>query len=314
MNTIHEVLEKYNVPMAGVGQHHHARPGWIQTDCPNCTPNSGKYRLGYNTNGHYWNCWACGPKQFTYCVADLIRKTVAETKEIIKGIKISKVEFVKTKASGALVMPRSSVKEASLAHRSYLHQRGFNRKTIEQLWHVSYIGLDFEGLNWRIVIPIRYNGVTVSWTTRSIKPDAVRRYWSAKPEKELMLHKDLLYGEEYCRTDSIVIHEGPLDVWTTGPGSVCTFGTNFSSAQIAKMAQYRKRYVCFDSTPEGQVSAKKLCSLLKGFEGQTFNVILEAKDAGEQAKRPREVENMRSRLLWPSEPVWLRRYREIKAA
>jgi len=193
---------------------------------------------------------------------------------------------------GKLEMPRG-VAPLQYAHHNYLRGRKFKVKKLERLWEIKGIGIAAE-LSWRIFIPIFYNGTMVSWTTRSIVDKHKDRYVSASPKQESIDHKELLYGEDYCR-HSVVLCEGPTDVWRIGPGAVCSFGTTYSRSQVLKLSQYPVRVICYDDEPEAQHRADELCNLLAPFDGDTFKVTLNAKDPGEALEE--EIEELRQRFL-----------------
>lgn len=133
----------------------------------------------------------------------------------------------------------------------------------------------------------------VSWTTRTIGNGV--RYLSARPEEEKLNHRHLLYGEDLVPGHAIIVHEGPADVWRTGPGAVATFGTGFQRSQILKLSRYPTRVVCFDNEPAAQEMADKLCDLLVPFPGRTINVRLESgKDAADCDEE--EIEQLREYL------------------
>ena len=179
---------------------------------------------------------------------------------------------------GKLELPRH-VNPIMDAHRRYLEGRGFDVDQLVNLWGIQATSI-LSKPSWSVFIPIVYRGEFVSWTTRAIGANARTRYVSAKPSQEIYHHKDLLYGEDLCGT-SIAVLEGPLDVWAVGPGATCTFGTNFTRAQVRKIANYPNRVICYDSTREGQMQARRLCQALAAFPGTTTNVVLDAKDAAE---------------------------------
>ena len=167
-------------------------------------------------------------------------------------------------------------------HIAYLKSRNFSPRKIQLLWKIQGIGIGGQHA-WHIYIPIIHKGKTVSWTTRrcaNIDP----RYQSAKPEQEILHHKDLLYGEDYC-SQGIIIHEGPTDVWRTGPGAVATLGTSFTIPQVARMVKYPKRVICFDSSAAAQRRARQLFDLLLPYPGETLNVRLESGDDPAEASR-----------------------------
>ena len=185
------------------------------------------------------------------------------------------------------------------AHRQFLRDRDFNPDRIEKVWGIE--GLGMEGhyksngkripLKWRLYIPIETAGVVSSWTTRTISHDPdTCRYISAPPDHERINHKQLLYGEDYAG-QSIIIVEGPTDVWRIGPGAVATFGTRPTAAQIIRMGRYIERYVLFDHGAERYSQA--LVEALSAFPGKTHVIELDADDPGSMtSKELRQVRNL----------------------
>jgi hypothetical protein len=201
-------------------------------------------------------------------------------KNLLDGLETS--QFKKEKPTGKLVIPKG-VGELMPAHIKYLIQRGFNYKEIRHIWKIQGIGIASH-LAWRIFIPIIHHEETVSWTTRSIsKSKKVTRYISAPLEEESIPHKSLLYGEDFAH-HSIIITEGPLDVWKIGPGAAAT-----------KIAQYPTRVICFDNTKQAQLRAYQLCNDLSVLPGKTYNILLDAKDAGSATEK--EIEKLRKKFL-----------------
>lgn len=287
-----EFLEYYEVPVVQEGEHEHARAGWIQCDCPTCSPNWSHFRLGYNLEGHYFNCWGCGPKQLT---PTLIALTGAPYKEIKKFLEDFTVPELgeRVERRGKLVLPKGLKDLDELPHHQrYLRERGFRYRDLVRLWGIQGLGHG----KWSIFIPFQFRGETVSYTTRKIN-DKGRRYDSCPLEHEAMNAKELLYGEDYVR-HSIIVVEGSIDVWSIGPGSAGIWGTGYTQPQLARIAKYPKRTLCFDSEPEAQERARQLMDDLSVFPGKTYNVVLSYKDANETLlKKPREIEQLRRRFL-----------------
>lgn len=269
-----ELLQTLEIPYKTEG-HEHCRPGWIQLDCPFCSKGWGHFRLGYSLDGGFLNCWSCGPHRLIDTLVEATGLSYGRCKALLNDIEQPRFA-PKERGHGKLVLP-PGMDTLLQAHRSYLSRRGFAPSKIERLWGIKGFG-PVGNFAWRIFIPIHYQGEVVSWTTRSIVDSGVR-YLSAKPEQEAMNHKELLYGEDYCR-HSVVVHEGPTDVWCTGPGAVATLGTGFSRAQVLKLSKYPVRGICFDNEPTAQKRARELCDMLESFPGETYNIILRSKDAG----------------------------------
>lgn len=270
MITFVDILQEAGVPIAS-GDHRHSRDGWLQIDCPWCGPKSGKFHLGYNQSGQYLNCWRCGKKDLTKTIAALTGKPWQAAKELVRQIPRERGATPRV-YDGTLINP-PGVQPLLAAHQDYLVGRNFtNWQDLVALWDIQGIGLSPK-LGWRIFIPIFHQGQQVSWTTRSIGAEARLRYISADPNHESMSHKKILYGEDYCR-HAVIITEGPLDTWAIGPGAVATLGTSYSRGQLAALAKYTVRAICFDAGAEE--TASRLMSELLLFPGETINIRLES--------------------------------------
>lgn len=289
--TFAEALRELGVECATDGRY--CRPGWVQFRCPFCvlssTSDPNKLYAGFNSAAGYVNCWRCGPHSAVQTVVELSGKTWGEVRSLLGDLDLDRK--ISTPKRGKLKLPKG-VGELLHAHREYLRGRKYDVSELEQLWGIRGIGIASH-LSWRIFIPIMLQGEVVSFTTRSLLATGTR-YISAGPSEESVDHRDLLYGEDYCG-NAVVVHEGPFDVWRTGPGSVATLGTSYSKAQVRRIARYPRRVVCFDNEPDAQRRARKLCSLVEVFPGETYNVVLKGKDASASSRK--EIRKLRRRFL-----------------
>ncbi len=281
-----DILRQLNIEFKPSG-HHHCRPGWIQLDCPFCGKDTHNWHMGYSLAGHYLNCWRCGSHRPIETLVEATGLSFNECRVLLDEVTLAVVK--KEKVKGKLIVPKG-VGNLKLPHARYLIERGFLPGDIVKLWKIHGIVIS-ANLFWRIYIPIIYHGQTVSWTTRSISNDKrTTRYISASLKEESRPRVELLYGEDFAR-QSIVVQEGPLDAWRIGPGAVATLGTGYSNAQLFRMAQYKKRVICFDNEKEAQARARKLCDDLSVYPGVTYNVQLDAKDSA--AASVKEVRRLR---------------------
>ncbi len=288
MPTVTDILLDAGIPHAGA-EHHHGRPGWVQVDCPWCR-STGKYLLGISLTTGAAACWTCGRKNTAAVLAMLTGQTPRAMRDRLDRVVLAPAPVRKT---GRLALP-AGVCDMQSGHRHYLTGRGFDPDHVARVWGVRGIG-QAAALRWRIYIPIYHHGVVVSWTTRAIKKSEHQRYISAPAASEAVNHKDILYGADYAR-HAVIIHEGPVDVWATGPGAVATFGTAYTESQLSAMSKYPVRVVCYDNEPAAQRRARDLANVLSPYPGTTHNVVLEsAKDAG--AAHPDELKELRKTFL-----------------
>ncbi len=282
MNNLTELFQEHNIPLAPPG-HRHVRTesGWIGVDCPNCSPTSNKFRLGFNVNSGAAVCWNCGKLDSVAVFATLARIEQRYAAKLLLGHR-KPLGTVKNAPNGVLSLPSSG--DLLPAHRQYLIKRGFDPDEIVETWGISGIG-PVSKLAWRILIPIYdANGDLVSWTTRAIGKDAKPRYVSAGLDEESVNHKSLLYGSHLTR-HSIVVCEGPISAWGIGPGAVAVLGVNYSQDQLNEIGRYPIRAICFDAVPDAQRRAEKLCRDLAALPGVTHNIRLDSgKDTGECSK------------------------------
>jgi len=289
MATIRDILIDHNIPHVG-GEHHHGRPGWIQVDCPWCGTGTGSYHLGISLSTGAASCWRCGRQNTAAVLAALTGKARRSMRERIDG---AVWEAPPVRHTGRLRLP-SGRGPLLPGHTAYLAARGLDGATMATLWGVEGIG-HAARLRWRLFIPIHHHGEIVSWTTRTVNPRDRQRYISASLEDEAIPHKRILYGADYAR-HAIVIHEGPIDVWATGPGAVATCGTAYTEAQLKAMARYPIRAVCYDTDPEAQRRARVLANALSVYPGTTHNVLLET-GADAAAADPDEIAAVRRAFL-----------------
>ena len=270
--------------------HEHCRPGWIQIDCPFCEK-SGHFRMGYNLAHGYVHCWACGSHRLIDTLVQLTGLHWRDVRDAIGLVERDISHEAYKPIRGNLEVP-FPVMPLMQPHKQYLRGRGFKPKKLVQLWDLQGIGVHHSHA-WRIYIPIVLNGTVVSWSTRAVKGQK-QRYLSAAARQEARNHKEILYGEDYCQ-HSIVVNEGPTDVWAIGPGAAATCGIGYSKAQLARIAEYSIRVIIFENAVDAKDRARKLCKELQAFDGDTFNIQLDAKDPAVADKK--EIDEIRRRFM-----------------
>jgi hypothetical protein len=284
MSRITELFQQFGIPFKKEGEHEHARSGWTQVDCPYCSPHNGHFRLGFSLRHRGARCWKCGPVPAARAFAELARVPYGRARELLGGLT---PEGYAPKARGTLRRPPGTG-PLKAAHELYLEGRGFDPGRLTRLWGVLGIGQQPHARAWSLYVPVTFGGREVSFTTRTVRAGAATgagRYNSAKPEEEEIPHRSLLYGEDEVPGSSVIVVEGVADVWAIGPGAVATFGTAVTPAQVGRIVRFPRRAVLFDSEPDAQRAADRLCELLAIFPGRTERLQLrsgkDAADAGE---------------------------------
>lgn len=293
--TITDILDALGVEYVQHGEHHHAGYGWVQTDCPQCSPGEGRYRLGLNVRSFACNCWQCGRIRLGTALCELSGLPWQQVSPLVKDLDRELVEErFEGRRGSKVTVPNGMVDKFETAHYEFLRRRRFrNVEDLKRLWSLGGIGKYGGLMNWRVFIPVHYGGKLVSWTTRSISDETRSPYISARPDQEILPLKSLLYGEDYVRNTVIVV-EGPLDVWAVGPGAVCTFGTAYTQEQLLRLSKYPNRYVLFDAEGPAQRKAEELVASLSVFDGTTTNVVL---DSGKDPSRADSAERRQIREL-----------------
>lgn len=289
-----DVLTEAGVFFCRAGEHHHVREGWVGVDCPWCpAPRGykGKYRLGIELTTGRANCWVCGRHSLPSVLVEAGKISYQAASALLTGVKLARF-IPKPHQIGKLVKPKG-IAPMAVPHKQYLEERGFDPEEIERLWNVQGIGLA-ANLQWRLFIPIHLDGKEISWTTRSISSTNPRRYVTAAPSQESLHFKDSLYGLDLVRTTILVV-EGPTDVWNIGPGAAGTYGLLYTPAQVSIIAKFPWRVVCFDNAPDAQKRARALCDTLSLFPGRTTNICLDAEDPGSASKK--EIQRLRATVL-----------------
>jgi len=297
--TFLEILDDLGVQYFGVGQDKHARPDWVNLECPFCGKGSGKNHMGYSLDKNYVACWKCGGHSLLSTLIELTSKESHECRKLLDTVERFHVKSETETRRGRLLLPKR-LEPLSKAHLKYLFDRGFDAERIK-LWDLQGLGIGAYvktpdrkvRLDWRIFIPIKLNGDIVSWTTRTISKTAQPRYISAPAEAEVINHKELLFGEDFCRY-AVCCCEGPFDAMAIGPGAVATCGTSYSSAQVNRLSNYLVRGICFDNEPEAQRRARRLMESLNAYPGETINIVLKSKDPGEASEK--EIRQIRKTL------------------
>lgn len=262
----------HHIPILS-GGHHHCKEGWLQTHCMCCSSGQEGWHLGFNLLMGYFNCWRCGRIR----IVDAIKAWCHISTDKAWAIRweYDDKEHRRTRKAprvrGGEVPKPLDMEPLSPKHLSYLrNQRGILRpKALAKEWELKGTSQASGKWSWRVVSPI-YNEEhkLVAYVGRSII--------QADPKYRMTEDKDcgddpdgLLYGIHQVEGDSIIVVEGPGDVWKIGPGAVATFGIDWRKQQANKLRRFRHRSIMFDPEPLAQKRAHLLAEYLSMFPGET---------------------------------------------
>jgi DNA primase len=145
----------------------------------------------------------------------------------------------------------------------YLAERRFNPNAIIEKYQL-YSGKGIGRYRGRIVAPVFMGGRLVNFIARDVTGKAQAKYILEKNERAVVPREDLIYNLDNAAGHTVLILEGPTDVWRIGDGAVATFGTKFTSFQIQALidAEVCDAFVLYDPEREAEKQAKRLTAQL----------------------------------------------------
>ncbi len=261
--------QDHNLPYTSSG-HHHCSTGWVQTHCPFCAGGHEGYHLGFNLSGGYFNCWRCSRLKHVDVIRALARVSEEQAKRILRKYNDGKKGHKEApKVRKRKLKTPFDTGPLEFVHRKYLRSRGFPRSIITE-WELKGTRHLSDLWNWRIVFPIKTeNDLTVAWCGRSIHKTVKPKYRMTDDVDCLDDPQNFLYGMHKVPGDSVIIVEGPADVWRMGPGACATLGIDWHSPQANQLRRFQNRFIMFDPGKESQRRAADLADWLSYYPGQT---------------------------------------------
>ncbi len=292
-------LEDNNIEYLTEG-HKHCRPGWVNIKCPFCTGHEG-YHLGYDLHKNYFHCWRCGGHSVLQTIQKLTGTSKSEALQIIsqyKGYSPLPKTAVRQVKRKRFRYP-SGTAELGEKHRKYLESRNFDPNKLQQEWGLLGAGpvalLDDIDYKFRVLAPIQYRGKVVSFQARDVTERAKMKYLACPKPREVIHHKQILYGIDKCKKDAVALVEGITDVWRLGPGAVACFGISWKMAQAALLAQrFQRIFILFDDDPQAKQQASALEAEL-AFRGKEVEIEYIQGDPGDMPQE--EANYLMSQLI-----------------
>jgi len=237
---------------------------WVNCNCPFCkNPVDTHCNGGFNVINPRYNCWRCGSHSWYDALALILNIPINQVNQYIKSYSyISKVKEEKRVASAEyLDLPGYHLDDEE---KEYLTARGFDIGYLQNKYHIRGGGT-IGDWRYRILIPIWYKGVLVSWTGRSILPKdyikkhKIPRYKNLSIEQSVINPKEICFNLDNSTQDKVMLVEGPMDVLKMGDNCICSLGTGVTPEQILFLKnRYKKIFVCFDNEPGAQEHGREV--------------------------------------------------------
>jgi hypothetical protein len=278
MNII-QLLQDYSIPYHTEG-FKYCRPGWVNIECPFCTGNPGPH-MGIEIDHPHCNCWRCGWHPLDLTISKLLNIPLHEIKTILKNYGGSfVVNSPKVKIRKKTFKFPSGTTHLQINHKQYLEKRRFDPDKLEYDWGLLGTNpvstLDKISYKHRIIIPFYWDDKIVSFDSRDITNKTDVRYKACPKERELIPHKDIIYGKQKHWGKTGICVEGPTDVWRLGFNSFCVSGIKYTPKQVRLMVSlFRRIMVVFDDDPQAIIQANLLVSELKfrGCDAKRIDII-----------------------------------------
>ena len=227
---------------------------WIQICCPFCGDHS--HHLGFHAEYSAFKCWRCGKHTAKEVFTSISKIPFHEIREKYYGKEgRPSIRKSKEKASLTKISLPKEFQDLSKPHKTYLTDRNFDWQKIKSLYNIMGTGPIGSWKN-RIIMPVYHDGILATYTSRDITDKSDQRYKACSAINEAREIKHCLYGYDMIPGKSVIVVEGPTDVWRLGPGSVATFGTEFKMAQVNLLKKFKNVFILFD--PGAEKNATKL--------------------------------------------------------
>jgi hypothetical protein len=233
--------------------------------------------------GNYFSCYRCGGNSIYKVLSALLKiNNYKELKAIIQRydtvILKSKEPQVKMRVKAHKLPSNCAPLQAN--HRKYLEMRNFDPDLLVKTWGLLgtgvYSKLDNIDYKFRIIIPFIWGGQQVSFDSRDITGKDPGRYKACPKDRELIPHKEILYGKQECWKETGILVEGPTDVWRLGTSSFAVSGIKYTNKQVREIFRFFKRVaVVFDSDPQAKIQANKIVAELKFRGVDAFRVDID---------------------------------------
>lgn len=277
MSILEDLLDEYGVEYITEGQN--SSKDFVNINCiaGDCIDDH-KHKLGIHRSLGRAYCWSCGAHKIYDVVKELgipwkIWKPLMEEEMEEWGLEDNTKKY-KTElppVPKGIEVPGEPLTEI---HKQYLKSRGFDPDWLEKEYGVKGTVKNYSdfSLSYRIVFPITYNNIPISFIARTyLASETKRRYRAAYPEEELISHKSKIFNCDKATGDRILLVEGLIDalklIYASKRFNIgATYGTAYTPEQLLFLREhYKEVIVMYDPEPLAQKHAQEIVSYLKSY-------------------------------------------------
>ena len=269
-----KLFKDYHIPTRN------SNKNWVNICCPECrNPLDTHFNGGFNMLNPRYSCWRCGSHSWYDILSKVLNVPITEINRIVSGynyVPLVKEEKRVGKAEH-LDLPGFKLNDME---RQYLINRGYDVPYLINKFHIRGGGIAGDW-SYRIILPIYYNHILVSWTGRSIltkeqiKEYDIPRYKNLAIEQSVISPKEIFFNLDHSTKDSVILVEGPFDCLKGSDDTICSLGTSVTRDQeLFLKNRYKKIFICFDNEYEAQNKARHLGMNLAsiGMEVEVVNI------------------------------------------
>lgn len=267
---IHSYLEDKDIQYWTEGKN--VSPGWIGISC--IFHNDHSNHLGINLKTKGFSCLSCHEKGSAVELVQALEDcTSAEAFRIIDQFREDGLSgqtnppatqpTVLSNMVGP-ILPKTITSTFAQPHKEYLASRGFDPDYLIKKYslHSCHTAGKYR---FRIIIPFLLRGRIVSFTARDITGKAELRYRHLPNERSIVSRRDTFYNIDNIKGRTVIVVEGPVDVWRIGDGAIAGMGTEVTNGQINQLLKrgIKNIFVLFDmgASTEGETLARKLAGV-----------------------------------------------------
>ena len=236
-----DFLNDYNIPF--IDSHSILTSAYLGLEtCPMCGKHDGgKPYAAVRKDSTSITCWACKGSDFYGSLKVLTGITDRDQLNGIYKKYGNSSGFISSSSNKSdevrpttIDIPGSKV--MSKQARAYIEDvREF---PAEYLWEKHDLRVtSYQFPSYKIIIPITYNNRIVSYTSRDWSGSSDTRVQSCAKDLEIVHHKDIFLGIDQVRGKNALVVEGPWDFFRVGNGSLSSFGSEITLAQIMLLSE-----------------------------------------------------------------------------